>query len=237
MAEDAVMEAEVRTSIGTSNCGRLRRAGLLPAVIYGEGKKAEHVQVKAHDLDMILRHHRGSNLLVKIKIGGTETRTVLLKDVQHHPVSGNLVHADFAAINLNVRVKVHVPLQLVGTAPGEAQGGSLEHLLHQIEVSCLPLDIPEQITVDVSKLNIGDHVFVREIPAGDGKYEILTDGDVAVANVAAPRVEEVVAAPVAAEGAEPEVVAKKKADGEAAAPAAGAAAGAKGAAPAAKGKG
>jgi large subunit ribosomal protein L25 len=160
----------------------------------------------------MLHHHAGEQMMVEIELDG-KTESVLLKDVQHEPLSGSVVHVDFQEVAMNKTLKVNISIEVTGEAAGvKNQGGMLDHSLHSIEVECLPKDILEKIEVDVSALKIGDVLTVKDINLDASKYEILAEDDVAVATVLAPRLaEEVEEGEEGAEGAaEPEVITEKK---------------------------
>ncbi|MBU1694724.1 MAG: 50S ribosomal protein L25 [Verrucomicrobia bacterium] len=213
------VSVQPRQARGSGQVGRLRREGLLPAVVYGAGKPVRTVQLNLHDFEQALRGHAGEHLLMDLEIQGETTLKVLLKEVQHHPVSGRMTHADFNEVSMTEKIRVELPLRLVGEPVGVTQmGGILEHLIRQVAVECLPADIVEHVDMDVSALNIGDSLTVADIKLDPARYAILTPMEVAVATVAAPRVEE---EPVVAEAAvgeaaegEPEVITEKKEEGE-----------------------
>ena len=219
MSEEATLEATSREVKGTGNAGRLRRSGITPAIVYGQGEAAEMIQISSHEIEQLLRTHSSSSLLVNIKREGKPASRVLLKDVQYHPVSGKVIHVDFNAVDLTSTVKVHVSLELIGESAGVNEGGVLEQLIREVEIECLPTEIPESISVDISEMNIGDSLHVEQLDLTDVKGTVLTAGDVSIVNVAAPRVVEEVEEEEAAEGAEgteegastePEVITEKK---------------------------
>ncbi len=217
MKETITIKAEVRAEKGTSPVGRLRRQGWLPGVVYSDGKPAETIRINGHDFRALLRHHRGEHMIMDLVVGGGEPRKVLLKEIQHHPVKGWPIHADFHAISMTRKLRVEVPVRLTGDPIGVTQqGGILDHLLRSVEVECLPTDLMEEIVVDVSHLALGKHLSVKDIALDAGRYRLVTAPDVAIAAVSAPKAEEV-AAPVegeAAAAAEPEVITGKKEEGE-----------------------
>jgi large subunit ribosomal protein L25 len=210
-----------REQIGKGWARKARAAGQIPAVIYGHGEDPQPIAVDFREFELALRHHKGSNAIVNLNVGGGEV-TALVRDVQYDPLSRAIIHLDFQHISLTEQIEVEVPVHFVGTPVGVKDGGGiLEHLLRTLKVKCLPTAIPAGIDVDVTALNIGQNLHVSDLQPGTG-YEIITDADVAVAAVVAPAAEEVVAAPVegeAAAAAEPEVVgAKGKKEGEEGAP-------------------
>ncbi len=215
MKEQIVVKAEPRAVQGSAAAGRLRREGRLPAVLYSAGKQGEPLQIDAHDFDRLLHRHHGEHMLADLVVGGAEPRKVILKETQLHPLTHRLQHVDFQEISMTERLTVEVPIALVGEAAGVLVGGLLDHLLREIEIECLPDDLMEQIELDVSALGIGDRLTVADIPLDPARYTVLTDADLAVAAVSAPRVEEEEtpaegAAAEAGEGGEPEVIKEKK---------------------------
>ena len=195
---------------------RLRRAGVVPAVVYGSGKEARMIQLSAHDFDLVLKGHKGEHMVMDLEVGGDKPLKVLLKELQHHPVSHKIIHADFNEISMTKKLRVEIPVKLVGDPVGVIQqGGILEPIMRSIEVECLPGDIVESFSLDVSGLGIGDSLLAAVIPIDKTKYTILTSADQAIVKVSAPKAEEeVVAAPVEGAAGEPEVITEKKAEGE-----------------------
>lgn len=221
MAVALKVKAQPRTGAGTSNVRRLRRQGSIPAVIYGVGKAPQNLQVNTRDFSRTLHAQSGEHVMMDLEIGEGDVRKVLLQEVQHHPVSHDIIHADFHEISMTEKLRVKVPLRLVGEPVGVSQqSGVLEHLLREIEIECLPLDIPDHIELDVTTLDVGHGFKAGDIKLDAAKFRLITDKNLAVAAVAAQRAEEEVAAAPAAEGAaaEPEVLREKKPEeGEAAA--------------------
>ena len=217
MAERVAVKASARTGQGSSQARRVRRGGDIPAVVYGHGQPAQSIQVPAHAFELMLHRHTSESLLVNLEVDGA-ARLALLKQVQHHPVTGRIVHVDFQEIGQNEPVEVEIPLHLTGIPTGVSTGGGmLEHLVRSVAVSCLPDDMIEQLDVDVSGLGVGDHLAVSDLPLDPAKYEVLTAPDIHVVAVLAPRKEEEEEAP-AEEGAEvptePEVIGETKAEEE-----------------------
>lgn len=210
------VEAQPRQDKGTAAMGRLRRKGFVPAVVYGAGRDNLLIQLNEHDFIQILKGHASENLIMDLEVAGEKQHKVLLKDVQHHPVTGNIIHADFYEISMTQKLRVEIPLRLVGDPVGVTQqGGILEHLLRAVTVECLPADIIESFDVDVAALDIGHSLSVSDVKLDTAKYTVISAADLAVARVAAPRAEEEVAPEAAAEGAaEPEVLTEKKVEGE-----------------------
>jgi large subunit ribosomal protein L25 len=204
------LRGEVRTAVGTMEAKRLRRAGRIPGIVYGGPRDPIPVVVNPQELLSALG--AGENVLINLSLGGrdgTHTCMVILKDLQRDPVKGGPLHADFLEISMERKIRVEVPLVLSGDSLGvKSKGGILERPLRQLFVECLPLNIPERIAVDVSALDIGDAIHVRDLIVGEG-IRILEDAGRVVASVVAPAAEEV-AAPVEEKPAEPEVVGKKE---------------------------
>ncbi len=220
MAE-IVVAAESRTETGKNVNRRLRTKGLIPGVLYGTKKEAVHVSVSPKEIGTILRSATDENTLFDLDLGGSR-RKVILKEFQLEPIKHQLLHADFYEVALDKTLQVKVHVEIHGVPVGvKTQGGVLDFVTRELEVECLPMDIPEKLTVDVSELEIGKHLRVSDIKVSD-KVKVLTEADIVVVHVVAPRAEEEVAPAaeaVAAEGAaEPEVIKKGKVavEGEAA---------------------
>ncbi len=214
MKEEIKLAARLRDEKGSSAVSRLRKAGSLPGVVYGTDKP-RNVSFNAATFAALQRHHTSENVMVSLEIEGDKTRKVLIREVQHHPLTGNPLHVDFYELSMTKRVSVSVPVELTGTPVGVTRdGGVLEQLLREIEVDCLPDDIVEVFELDVSGLEIGDGLTVADIPLDTSRYELLTAPEIAVAAVAAPRVEEEPEAEEgeAAEGEEPEVIGEKESE-------------------------
>jgi large subunit ribosomal protein L25 len=213
---DIVVAAENRTETGKNVNRRLRTRGLIPGVLYGAKREAVPLAVSPKEITTILRSKTGENTLFDLEIGGSR-RKVILKEFQVNPVKGNLLHADFYEVALDKPIEVKVHVEVTGTPVGvKTQGGLLDHVTREVEVSCLPADIPEKITIDVSELGMGKAVRVSDLKVPD-KVTMLSEPDLVIVHVVAPRAEEEVAAAVAAPvegeavaGAEPEVIKKGK---------------------------
>jgi large subunit ribosomal protein L25 len=219
---EAVLEATVRESRGKNEARRTRAEGKVPAVLYGlKGGKAEAtaIAVEPKALTKILHSESGANTLISLKLVGSKgDQRVLVKDYQLDPISHKILHADFYLVAMDKVLRVTVPITVKGEAPGvKQQGGILEYVHRQVEVECLPGDIPEHIEINIGDLMLHQGVRVRDIPANP-KVKAVTDADTMLVHVIMPKAEEV-AAP-AAEGAavaaapaapaEPEVIKKGK---------------------------
>ena len=221
MAKQVKLKAEPRTNVGRSAVRKLRARGLIPAVIYGGKNEPQALQVAAREINNMMSHASGENVLVELEIAGEgSTRTALVQEVQHSPVGGEIRHVDFHAISMDQMIQAEVPLEATGTAVGvKTFGGLLEQSLRVLAIECLPADLPDRITVDVSQLNIGDSIHVRDIQLPSG-VTAKAQPDLTAFSVVAPVVEEEpVAAEAEAAAAGPEVITEKKEEGEAAAPA------------------
>ena len=212
MITDITITATVREGIGKGFARRLRAQGQIPAAVYGEGKDAVAVAVNAKELAQILRSDTGHNTIFKLAIGDTEPSTVIIKDWYVDPIKGKLLHADLLRLSMTEVTRVKVSIDVEGEPVGvKMEGGILEFELREVEVECLPGDIPERFTIDVSGLQIGEHVTVADLTYDRDKVKILTDEHLNVAGVLAPRLAEE-AAPAAEDetGSEPEVIKKGK---------------------------
>jgi len=205
--EDKKLFAKKRDLQGTSNARRLRTAGSLPGVVYGSEMEPVSVLMDLHDFEQILHHHTSESLLIDIDLEGEGQLSVLVKEVQHHPVTSDLMHVDLMRVQANKPISVDIAIDLTGEARGVKVGGILDHVMHSISVECLPADLVERFAVDVSGLEIGASLKVSDLNLGS-KYKILVDEDAIVTAVHGPRAEE--EEPEAAGGAaEPEVIGKK----------------------------
>jgi large subunit ribosomal protein L25 len=205
------LQGEIRTVVGKEEAKRLRRAKRIPGVVYGGDRGTVSVVVNPKELLAVLG--AGENALINLTLSGGEsarTSLVILKELQLDPVKGGPLHADFFEISVDKKIRVEVPLVLKGDPEGvKNKGGILAHTLRQLLVECLPLAIPERISVDVSGLDVGNALHVSDLHVEEG-IRILDDGGRVVASVTAPVAEEVVAATEEEKAAEPEVVTKKK---------------------------
>ncbi len=208
---DAVLDAVRRETFGKNEAVRTRQAGHIPAVVYGGGGSSDSVTVDPKLLSKILHSEAGRNSLIALNVDGTETK-VLVKAFQIDPVTHKLLHADFFRVAMDKVIRVTVPVHLTGESKGvKLQGGTLDFVHRDVDVECLPADIPEHITVDVSELTLGQGVRVKDL-ATDGKWTAVSEPENLIVHIVAPRAEAVAttdaAAPAAA--AEPEVAKKGK---------------------------
>jgi large subunit ribosomal protein L25 len=226
MITNELVEAQQRVteSRGKNEARRVRMTGLIPAVVYGAKKDSVAITVSPKQISKILHSESGHNTIFDLQIGkdgGKEK--VMIVDWQYDPIKSNLLHIDLKRIDMKKAIKVKVPVLLVGEAAGvKQQGGILDQVLREVEIECLPSDIPSHIDVDVSALVFGEVIRVANLPHS-GSIKFLTDEDQTVAHITtvkeevAPAAEEVAAA---AGPAEPEVIKKGKQETEGAAPAA-----------------
>jgi large subunit ribosomal protein L25 len=221
--KDITVAAETRDSRGKNEARRLRVKGSMPAVVYGGETGPAPIAVNPKDLNKILHSKTGHNTIFNLSIGGKETVPVMIVDWQHDPIKENLLHVDLKRIDLSKRIAVKVPVVTQGDPKGvKLQGGIHEIITREIEIECLPDEIPEEFVVNVAELMIGQSVRASEI-ALSGSVKLLSPGDAVISHVVSLKAEEVApAAEVAATpAAEPEVIKKGKKDeegGEAAAP-------------------
>jgi large subunit ribosomal protein L25 len=218
---EATLEAVKREEFGKNAVRRLRRTGRIPAVFYGESRDASGkpvaipIAVDPRSLMRILHSDSGENTLITLKLEGIGDTRVMLKEYQLDPVTHHLLHADLYRVAMDKRVTVTVPVVLRGEAPGvKQQGGIVDFVHREIEVECLPADIPEHIEVDISSLLIGQSLRLRDLPE-TARWTPKTDPDVMLVHVIAPKAVEEAPAPeveAAAAPSEPEVIKKGKAE-------------------------
>lgn len=214
MAKQVKLTAERRTVTGRSAVRKLKTSGFVPAVIYGSKDKPETLQVSKRDINSLLSHAAGENILVELEVAG-QSRLALVQEVQHAPLGGAVLHVDFHAVSQDEVIQADVPLEPTGTANGvKNMGGLLEQNLRTLAIECLPRNLPDILRVDVSALNIGDSIHVREIQLPEGVTTRIQP-DLTVFSVLAPTVEEEPVAATAEAAAGPEVIKEKKEEPEA----------------------
>ena len=209
----AELVGTVRPGAGKGVAKRLRRAQQIPGIVYGGGGDPVRVAVKEKDLATLLAAQGRGNLIITLALDGGDganRRTVLLKDVQMDPVQGSPLHVDFLEIAMDRKIRVEVPVALDGQAVGKTKGGLVERHLRRVMVECLPSAIPEALRVDISPLDVGDALHVRDLLVPEGA-RVLGDGGRTVVSVTVPAAEEEAAPAAAAEAApaEPEVLTKR----------------------------
>jgi large subunit ribosomal protein L25 len=191
MASDrATLKVNARDSFGSRASRRLRREGLVPGVVYGQGGEARPFQVSQRELRTLLSQ---GHTLLDLELDGSKAVPVVIKEEQHHPVRGDVVHLDCLEVRLDEEIQSEVPIELAGTdqAPGVREGGVLEHVTREVTVEALPTEIPEQITVDVSEMEIGDTISLATvIPPAGTTFMVDEPEEITIATLSPPRVEE-----------------------------------------------
>jgi large subunit ribosomal protein L25 len=218
VADTSTLEAQPRTPGTKNDARRVRRAGKIPAVVYGAGKSAVPVAVDPRHVSRILHSETGHNSVFDLAVDGEKTKAMIV-DWQYEPIKGSLLHIDLKRIAMDQKLRVNVPVELIGEPAGvKQQGGLLEQIVREIEVECLPADIPNVIELNVTELVFGVVLRVADLPKND-KVRFLTDADQPVAHIISIK-EEVAATPdaaaaeAAAAPAEPEVIKKGKQETE-----------------------
>src|SRR5215813_11929012 len=219
---DATLDAKKRDGRGKNEARRLRASGRVPAVVYGarkEGKAPEGVPVSVDPREVlrILHSESGANTLINLKMEGADESRVMVRDYQLDPITHQLLHADFYQLAMDRAIVVSVPIVVKGEPAGvKQQGGLLDFVTREIQVQCLPTDIPERIEVDVSELMLHQSIRLRDV-APDAKWKAVTEGETMLVHVVMPKAEEAAAAPAAeaapaaaGAAAEPEVIKKGK---------------------------
>lgn len=212
--------AELRDKVGKGPARSLRREGKIPGVLYSEGKSLL-LTLDPKELRKIISHSGGENALLNLNIQGNgdkKERTAIFRDFQYNPVSGALLHVDFFEVAMDLVIHVKVPVEILGVPTGvKSEGGVLHAHLRELEVACLPLKIPEKISVDVSGMGLGEFLTVKDLNLEEG-IQVLGDTDLKIASVDAPMSEEkleaLLSAPAEAEVKEPDVVGKEKKEEE-----------------------
>ena len=218
MSQVLTVEADAREDFGKNASRRMRRSGCIPAVVYGGGGPTVPVAVDPKKILQILHSESGHNAIFSLEIHGKAPARAMIRDWQTDPIRGDLLHVDLVRIALDAKLKLHVPVQVTGEPVGvKVQSGVLEVILREVEVECLPDDIPEHFIADVSGLEINKSLRISDLPV-DPKVKILTDAMQVVAHVVEMRAEEEVKPAEVVEGeaaaAEPEVIRKGKAEEE-----------------------
>ncbi len=221
VTEKQTVQAVPREAKTKNYARRVRKAGQVPAVIYGAGKEPAAISLDPKQIAAILQSETGHNTIFDVELDGERSRAMIV-DWQYEPIKGALLHCDLKRIAMDQRLRVSVPIALKGDAIGvKQQGGILEQVTREVELECLPEDIPSHIDVDVTDLGFGKVIRVADLPHGEGKLRFLTDENLPVAHIIAVKEHEVAAveagaAPetAAAAPAEPEVIKKGKAETE-----------------------
>ena len=210
------LSASPRTQTRRKGARKIRSGGRIPAIIYGRHNPPQNLEIDAEQFDQLVHKAHTEIILVDLTVEGDAkpARLALVQDVQHHPLSGDILHVDLHEVKADEKVSIEVPVEAVGVPDGVKNGGgTLEHVRFRVRVRCLPKDLPEQINVDVTNLKVGETLHIGEIVAPEG-VEILGDKKIPVLAVAAPVAEaaaETTAAPAAGEAAkQPEMIKEKK---------------------------
>jgi len=210
------LKAYPRTQTRRGKVKQLRTNGRVPAIIYGRQTKPLNLELNAREIGDLISHSVSENLLVDLSVenDANAKRLALVQEIQHHPINGKILHVDFHEVSETEKVTVHVPVETIGEAAGvKTGGGVLEHVLFKLKVRCLPKDLPEQLLIDVTALEIGKSIHVGDIKAPEG-VEILGDKGISVVSVAQPRAEEEVVAPEGKAAGDVEMTKEKKEEGE-----------------------
>ena len=218
MSSHLRIAAQPREAIGRNAVKKLKTAGLVPGNIYGAKVPAQALQFNARELTSLLDHAASESVLVEVAIAGAAApTTALLQEVQHDPVTRRVLHVDLHAVAMDEVLSAEVPIEAIGTAPGVATGGGvLQQSLRVLEIECLPNDLPDFIPVDISRLEIGDSLHVRDLVLPRG-VKAETDAELTVFAVTAPTVAEEEPAAVGEAATQPEVIAETKTEARAAA--------------------
>ena len=190
MATAASIAADRRQGVGKGAARAERRSGRVPGVLYGHGEESVSVSVDALELNRLIQSISVENTIVELSVDDDAPRRVLIREIQRHPVRPDFLHVDFYEIRAGERLKVNVPVNLVGTPIGVRNGGTLQQVRHELEIECLPSEIPPSFEVDISELEIGDSLHISDVNAGG--LDILEDAGRTICTVAAPRVVETV---------------------------------------------
>jgi large subunit ribosomal protein L25 len=217
--EQNILEAQPREAGTKNHARRVRKEGRIPAVVYGAGKDAQPVSVDPRHVLRILRSDTGHNTIFDLAMSGGDATKAMIVDWQYEPIKGHLLHIDLKRIAMDKALRVSVPIMLQGVPAGvKTEGGILEQMLREVEIECLPGDIPSHIDVDVSELTFGKVIRVEDLPHNE-KLKFLTEANQPVAHVTSVKEEvaatpEAVAAEAGATPAEPEVIKKGKTETE-----------------------
>ncbi len=174
------LSAQKREETGKGSARKLRKTGLIPAVLYGGNRQPVNLKLDASEVEDVI----GGNVIIDLSLED-ETDPVMVKEVQRDIIKGDLLHVDFYQVDLEEKIEVEVPVETVGQSIGEREGGILEVILREIEISCLPTDIPETFEVDISELEVGDSVSVADLEVSED-IEIITDSDETIATIVVP---------------------------------------------------
>ncbi|MDH3734001.1 MAG: 50S ribosomal protein L25/general stress protein Ctc [Gemmatimonadota bacterium] len=184
--ENATLHAEPRNETGRSAARLLRRSGGLPAVVYGDYSEPVALTVDTHEFERLMARIHAATTVISLEVEGTDSQQVLIREIQRHPFRSDFLHVDFLKIRAGQKIKIQVPVHLQGLAAGVELGGIMQQIRHELEVECVPTEIPSEITVDVSAMDIGDSIHIGDIDAGD--IVILDDADLTICTCVQPTV-------------------------------------------------
>ena|SRR5437016_845986 len=183
---EVTLRAQPRSKTGKGSARQARMAGRVPAILYGRGMQPAPIAVDGKEMGHVLHTEAGANVLVNLVVEGGRRYLTMVREVQRHPVRGNLLHIDFVNTARDVKTHADVPVSLVGDSRGVREGGVLEHHLWELRVEALPTDIPPALEVDISSLGIGEHLRVEDVPAPPGT-EILTPAEEIIVSIVEPQ--------------------------------------------------
>jgi large subunit ribosomal protein L25 len=184
--EQVTLSAAARSDTGKGAARRLRREGLIPAVVYGHGEESTHLSLNADEVEHLLGRISAGTTVIGLEVGNKKARNVLIREVQRHPFRPIILHIDFFQIREDEKIRVAIPVHLEGMAEGVEAGGILQQIRHEIQVECLPGDIPEGFHIDVTALVVGDSLHIGDLDSGG--VAVLEDPDLTVCTVVPPTV-------------------------------------------------
>ncbi len=216
MKESVTLTAEKRSETGKSAARSMRRTGYLPAVVYGHGEESHALRLKTDEVQQLLGRISVATTMIDLHVVGEDPQRVLIREVQRHPYRDDILHLDFFHVRADEAISIEVPVQLEGKPVGVEAGGILQQIRYEIEIECLPDEIPEAFTVDVSALDVGDSIHIADVDTGG--VDVLDEPDLTICTVVPPTVlkveEEVPEEVEVIEGAEPEEEAEAEARAE-----------------------
>lgn len=203
--EKIFLKSQVREETGKSSGSKLRKSGKTPGILYGHKKDPISLVMDEHNIREIIHNAQTENIIINLEIEGMDITDMvtIVKDVQHHPVTGDVLHVDFLRVAMDEKIDVNVPVRILGVAKGVAEeGGILYHSIRQIMINSAPAEIPESIDIDVSELAIGSTIHISDIVENYKEINFVSDLDVTLVHIAAPKEVELPEEEVAEEGAE-----------------------------------
>jgi large subunit ribosomal protein L25 len=209
------LKAQIRKERGKRTAKKLRAKGKVPGIVYGKGIEPVLIELDAREVHFLTHGAHAASLesvIVSLEMGdegGRDSRSTLIKEMQVDPIKDEVIHIDFHQISLEERIHARIPVVTVGECRGVSTGGILEHTLRELDVACRAMDLPEEATVDITELELGESIHVRDIDLGP-KVEILNDPELSVVSVTIPRVAVEVAVAEKEEAAQPEVIGEEK---------------------------